>query len=445
MLAGLAPIGVQGIALWPESLRHPIGMSRVLVTPADFAGARLRVPISDLSYQLAKAIGAEPVDPPDWSSALETGDLDGFESAFLWANQLPAYGTFTANVTFYPKMNSVAMNSKVFGGLSEKEQGILRDAATETISFIEGSHTSERELAAAYCAAGGGVALASEDDVATLTTMAAPVVAKIEQDASTKKLVDDIRVIKHGIAVDPSSAPAACALAKNQQSTTDASATQPTEFPEGVYRADSPIDGVITMSYLDGVWSLILEPNGPVVCTAAYRVEAGRIYLTTPDDDATDCDEPHGKDFLDATWSLEGDQLRFADINSNPNAIRDFGLQWTRIESAEGTAPGTAATEFPAGTYRTVSGDVIVTMEFADGVWNSFLNGTLDCSGTYVVESDRIALTHSTDLSLACGDAPGTRFLDASWTLEGDVFRFVDINSDPNAVRDFGVEWTKIA
>jgi hypothetical protein len=182
-----------------------------------------------------------------------------------------------------------------------------------------------------------------------------------------------------------------------------------------------------------------------VVCTAAYRVEAGRIYLTTPDDDATDCDEPHGKDFLDATWSLEGDQLRFADINSNPNAIRDFGLQWTRIESAEGTAPGTAATEFPAGTYRTVSGDVIVTMEFADGVWNSFLNGTLDCSGTYVVESDRIALTHSTDLSLACGDAPGTRFLDAAWTLEGDVFRFVDINSDPNAVRDFGVEWTKIA
>jgi TRAP-type C4-dicarboxylate transport system substrate-binding protein len=343
MLAGLPQIGVQGLALWPESLRHPIGMNRLLVAPKDFAGARLRVPISDLSYQLAKAIGAEPVDPPDWSSALESGELDGFESAFLWANQLPAYGTFTANVTFYPKMNSVAMNATVFGGLSEQQQKVLRDAATETITFIEGAHDSERKLAAAYCAAGGGVALASNADIATLTTMAAPVVAKLEQDASTKQFVDEIRLIKQGIPVDPSSAPADCELAKNQPSTTDESATPPTE-------------------------------------------------------------------------------------------------------SDAGTTAGSDVAEFPAGTYRkVVSGELIVTMEFADGVWKSFLNGAPDCAGAYAVESDRIVLTHSTDVSLACGGAPGTRFLDAAWTLEGDQLRFVDINSDPDAVRDFGADWTKIA
>ncbi|MEP7113535.1 MAG: TRAP transporter substrate-binding protein DctP [Ilumatobacteraceae bacterium] len=345
MLAGLAPVGLAGLALWPESLRHPIGMNRLLVTSDDFAGARLRVPVSDVSEQLARAIGAEPVDPPDWSTALESGELDGFESGFLWADQLPAFGTFTANITFYPKVNSVAMNSEVFGDLSQEQQAMLRDAATDTITFIQGSHDTERVLAAAYCAAGGGVALASDADIAALATKAEPVVAKLEQDAASKAFVEQIQVIKRGLTVDLSSAPAECELVKEQPPATEESAA-PTTF-------------------------------APVV----------------------------------------------------------------------GTAPAlaTGATEFPAGTYRTeVSGDLIVTMEFADGIWQSFLNGTLDCAGNYAVESGRIVMWHSSELSLACGDAPGIRFLDANWTLDGDQFRFVDINSDPSAVRDFGVVWTKI-
>ena len=39
--------------------------------------------------------------------------------------------------------------------------------------------------------------------------------------------------------------------------------------------------------------------------------------------------------FLDATWTFDGDQLQFTDIDSDPNAVRDFGIPKTRIAVGE--------------------------------------------------------------------------------------------------------------
>src|SRR5215203_3745131 len=55
MLAGLDKAGVVGLTLLPEGLRHPAGFARPLLTPEDFAGARIRVPLSNASYRLMKA------------------------------------------------------------------------------------------------------------------------------------------------------------------------------------------------------------------------------------------------------------------------------------------------------------------------------------------------------------------------------------------------------
>jgi hypothetical protein len=54
-------------------------------------------------------------------------------------------------------------------------------------------------------------------------------------------------------------------------------------------------------------------------------------------------------------------------------------------------------------------------------------------------------MSSSTDRALACGNPPGYQFLDSGWTFENDELRFVDIDSDPTAVRNFGsLPWTKI-
>ena len=53
-------------------------------------------------------------------------------------------------------------------------------------------------------------------------------------------------------------------------------------------------------------------------------------------------------------------------------------------------------------------------------------------------------MTSSSNPALACGNPANTKFLDATWTLDGDQLRFTDIHSDPGAVAEFSLPWTKI-
>src|SRR5215217_4640939 len=61
MLAGLRRTQLTGLAIVPEFLRHPVGRTRALVSPADFAGTRIRDIPSHASDALLSALGATPV------------------------------------------------------------------------------------------------------------------------------------------------------------------------------------------------------------------------------------------------------------------------------------------------------------------------------------------------------------------------------------------------
>ncbi len=136
MLAGLDKAGVVGLALLPEGLRHPVGFARPLLTLEDFAGAKIRAPLSNASYRLLEALAAKPVDIccRDFLPAVAGGEIDGADSDFAWGRDLPRPGTFTANVTFYPKVNAIVVNDDTFGDLSEEHREVLREAAAKTLS-----------------------------------------------------------------------------------------------------------------------------------------------------------------------------------------------------------------------------------------------------------------------------------------------------------------------
>ena len=97
MLAGLDAAKLQGLALWPESLRHPVGFKRPFLSLADFKGAKVRAPLSEVSFELLRALGAEPVDLSGeaLTQAAHTGELAGAESSLPLASRLPAPGTLT--------------------------------------------------------------------------------------------------------------------------------------------------------------------------------------------------------------------------------------------------------------------------------------------------------------------------------------------------------------
>ena len=61
MLTGLVPLGLIGIGVLPGPLRYPVGITRPLLRPSDYAGQRIGVQQSLLAISTFRALGATPV------------------------------------------------------------------------------------------------------------------------------------------------------------------------------------------------------------------------------------------------------------------------------------------------------------------------------------------------------------------------------------------------
>jgi C4-dicarboxylate-binding protein DctP len=470
MFAGLDPLGVEGLALWPDALRHPLGFERPLLTAADFDGAQLVVPASDTSVRLFRALGADSADAEVAA---------GREAAFN-IGDLYNLGTFTANITFYPKVNALVANAEVLESLSDDQRDALRQAAADTTAYAVATNRSEADLAAQYCADGGSVALADAADVTELAELAAPVVAELEDDDTTNRIIGEIRELKAETTTDPATAAARCGTVIEEVSDPTGPPSEVSELPDGVYRVERSLDeleaagqsnaegstGIWTIEVDDGTYVMSCAPldlpgidcgnGGNGIVEAGYLRGTGNtvwfVYDVEMTSEQNGCQMPvsnepghcGGGAHFHVDWALDGDTLTFSNFGPE-NSGSDFTIEpWTRIEGAD--QPDTEVASFPEGVYRTQSPiDGVVTMEYRDGVWRHYgESGELDCESTYVVEDGRIWLTSSTDPALSCGNPAGYQFLDAAWTVEGDQLRFVDINSDRNAVAEFSLPWTRI-
>ena len=77
MLAGLTPLGLDGIGILPGVMRRPGGITRPLRSPSDFKGAKIAIGTGTVVDRAMRALGAVPV-----VSGFEGADisaLDGLE------------------------------------------------------------------------------------------------------------------------------------------------------------------------------------------------------------------------------------------------------------------------------------------------------------------------------------------------------------------------------
>ena len=207
MLAGLKDDEVVGLALIPGLLRHPIGIRRPLVSPSDFAGARVRDLPSKATDALLSALGAIPlhVSNDDLGSELAQARIDGEELSIINA---PAGGFLTANVAFSPKVLTLFVGKRAFAGLSDDQQDILRTAAERTLkhnsSFpVRTALAFEGVLARQYCSYPGHIVLATEEERAELLRAARPVYDLLERDPQTKAEIAQIRAMKAALPTPP--------------------------------------------------------------------------------------------------------------------------------------------------------------------------------------------------------------------------------------------------
>ena len=329
-------------------MRHPVGFTRPIHAAEDFAGARIRAPLSRTSYRLIEALGAKPVEIccDEYAQAVGDGSITGADSAFILVGNLPRPGTLTTNITFYARVNIIVVNDDVFGRLSADEREILQAAAAETLRDALLHTPSEAESAEVYCRNGGTIAFAPEAELAALERAAEPVYDALESDPQTRELIEQIRRMKAQLSGGREPLPEACAPASDAAAPTTSSGPQPKAFPEGVYRADIGIaqtaeyliqkgmdppsahelGGIKTLTFENGRWRDHTEGLAED-CVGPYSVEAGRVSLRQ---DRRECGEPAGTLVMSARWTLKRGELRFFDFRRG-NPIEWGSKPWTKI------------------------------------------------------------------------------------------------------------------
>lgn len=238
-LAGLRKAGVVGVGLVPIELRHVFARKPVL-SPADYAGLRVRNLPSRTTDALFIALGAVPVHPKFSESfrLMADGKIDAGEAG---GGAHPDLNTFS-QVVLYPKYDALVANGRAYDRLSSKARAWLRQAAARTVDHAISKYVwSESKLVDAWCRnRSGRVVAPTPTQLAELHRAAAPVTTDLERDPQTKSLIAQISRLKASTSPGPRVVvPPSCSAAKRGLATPvpdQPSAGRAATVVDGTYR-----------------------------------------------------------------------------------------------------------------------------------------------------------------------------------------------------------------
>jgi TRAP-type C4-dicarboxylate transport system substrate-binding protein len=178
-----------------------------------FAGKSVRAPRSKTTYALFEALGAKPDDFTETDQALdegiESGTVVAAESSFALSSELPRAAAVVGDLPLFPKMNSLVINSDVLESLSDEQQDVLRTSARRTVDWAVDNNPSDAEAATELCYNAVQIVSAGRDVADQLKRSAQAVYRELEQDQTTKELIERLGALRQdagagGTAVAPS-------------------------------------------------------------------------------------------------------------------------------------------------------------------------------------------------------------------------------------------------
>lgn len=324
MLAGLDKVGVTGLVLLPESLRHPFSFGEPVLTPDDLGGRAIRAPRSDLSYAVLKAYGAEPTEAAgpgtDFGASVADGSIVAAESSYDAAQHLPRRAVGTANVTLYPKVESLVVKSSVLADLSADQRDALTVAAEKTRTWAIEEMPTDAEAAKEFCAAGFQSVLAPPDSLEAWKKAARPVYSQLEKDPATAQMIAAITKLKESVTVDDDERPVACGVEPKDVKTT--LPVGENAIPDGTYRRDNSLKslmkagldkasaeeyaGVLTFTLDHGVYTETPPPGATFPpCTGSYSSTESQLEVRFE----TNCSGT-----ISGTWALAANGLLLSDL-----------------------------------------------------------------------------------------------------------------------------------
>jgi TRAP-type C4-dicarboxylate transport system substrate-binding protein len=374
MLAGVTKLGLVGIGVLPGPMRLPAGITRPLLTPADYAGARIAFSPSAVAARSLRALKAIPVESGFEGASISTDDGIEQQATSIGGNQYDGVvRTITANVNLWPRPLVVVANAKAFAGLSGHEQGWLRSAARDAVDATTKVQMQMPDLAP-MCRRGKVELIdATATQLTELRAAFAPVYSWLRTDAATARYLYEIDALKVGVAPYP-------------QEKVNCAGIQAAGAPQA---AATPIDGVyeftVTAAQLRAAGSVDELPENygtyrevlnrgrwdetqrsdraATWAHGTFTVQGGRLTFHVDEGGGVAPSGAEGKPGDSATmrWSLYRGQLTLRPPQPHMKPS-DYPLTWTiHPWRRVGDAPAPSTTASPAaaspfeGTYRMVT------------------------------------------------------------------------------------------
>ena len=347
MLTGLEPIGLVGLGVLPGPMRKPLGISKPLLAPDDYAGMTVGVQQSLVADETMRALGARPV----WFPA--GGKIDRFDAVeeaapSIDGNRYDTVGKhFTANVGLWPRPLVIFMGKQVFDSLRPDQRNALRQAVANVIPAKTAAlRRAEQEAAGNLCRRGLEFETASRDDLAALRTAVQPVYETLAREPQTKKFLAAIAAIGKGF-------PAEAAPQCRASGQTDIQAAGGSSPLDGVYRvtttakdlraAGVPAGDVIPENY--GTWTYVFDrarfaytEENKDVCTWGYgmfAVKGNQVEWRFTDGGGTSPNNRFNKpgELFVFGWSLYRETLTLTPVPGAGSPENFRAKPWQRIST----------------------------------------------------------------------------------------------------------------
>lgn len=339
MLDGVKHGGVVGVALLPGPLRRPFGITRALVSPSDYRGARIEVRPAALARRSLRVLGSDPRSyvPGDLAGA-DGAELDPATAVYNGLEQ--QRGWLTTNVVLWPKPYSIVMNRRAFDALTSAQQEVLRRAGREAAEPERRQIERDAALALEQACAAGKLTFveASSGQLAALRTAVQPVYDVLARDPRTAHVVEEIAAMRREGPGSTPTVPRCHAAGAGAVSQTALDGTWKLNRPTTQELIDAGIDpknaealsrhvpGTPAFVFDRGRFKGIDLDTGKLLSTGTYHVDADIVRLVFESGAAVQFGRVYS-----LRWSIYRDSLTFAPRPGSEPLIALVLRPWKRV------------------------------------------------------------------------------------------------------------------
>jgi tripartite ATP-independent transporter DctP family solute receptor len=196
LLASLEAYDLVGLCFYDAGSRSIYTPAKVVRTPADMRGLRIRVQPSPVMAEVMQALGANPVPIPynQVRGRLAAGTIDAAENnlvSYLGSRHHEVARVYSLTEHTAPPA-AVVFSKRIWDRLPAEDREIIRQAARDSVPYFR-KVADDQEAAARSSLAAQGVQFVTDVDKAAFVRILAPLYPKLVPASRHRDLIEQVR------------------------------------------------------------------------------------------------------------------------------------------------------------------------------------------------------------------------------------------------------------